>query len=89
MKLGDFLMGLGVGLLALSIWYTARSPSLDADLEYQVNSRARYPNEQQIAEKACGSRKLMSWWITDPRGNKATMHVRCSGVVMAQVEVKF
>lgn len=54
-----------------------------------VSSRIRYPNEEAIAKKACGDRRLLHWWIADPRKDKAEMTVRCAGVVTAKTEVKF
>ena len=61
------------------------------DAQATRDTRVRYPNEEAIATNICKTQKqrVMYWWIADPRKNKATMTVRCTGVVTMTAEVKF
>lgn len=60
-----------------------------ANLDDLASSRIRYPNEEAAAKRACGDRKLMYWWLEDPRKGSAVLHARCHGVVHVKTEVKF
>lgn len=81
---GVALMALGVLLLAAS--FAFRPDAAPAD--DPASSRVRYPGEEAAAKAACGSRRLMYWWLEDPRKDNVTLHVRCAGQVRATRELK-
>lgn len=57
----------------------------------QATMRTTYPGEERIATAACRrqNQKVMYWWLEDPRKGGALMHVRCTGQVRIDEEVKF
>lgn len=57
----------------------------------QATMRTQYPGEEKIATAACRrqNQKVMYWWLEDPRKGGAMMHVRCTGQVRIDEEVKF
>lgn len=62
---------------------------IPVDVPLYRETRVRYPGEEAKAQAACGERKLMYWWVGDPRRSGAVMHVECAGRVSKTVDVKF
>ena len=82
--LGCFLGGV---LLGWGIAYTMDTISRPVP-EDLVSSRIRYVGEEHAATKACGKRKVISWWLENPRKSAVTMHVKCAGSAIV-TEVNF
>lgn len=82
--LGMLLVVVGAGALVAGVLLRP-PPGVD------LPTRTRYPGEEAHAIKACKTQgqKVMYWWLSDPRLKSATMHVRCTGVVTVETEVKF
>lgn len=55
---------------------------------FHHETRVRYPGEEPAARAACGERKVMYWWIENPRRSGVFMHVYCSGRIEKIVELR-
>lgn len=81
----------GLGASIFTIGAAVQRQNAQGDSDARTSSRIRYAGEEAAATKICKTQtqRPMSWWISDPRQGKATMHVRCTGVVTIETEVKF